>query len=238
LQFGIAVVIRRALNLACIHVVAHDVNAPVRAGDVGLKLGAAVHDVVSAADDLGVKVLTLYTFSTENWTRPREETDALMSLIEEATRSELPEFQRNNVKVHVSGDLEGLPKSLRNSLREDMEATAGNTGITLNLAINYGGRQEILTAARRAAADVSLAGRVTTADGRGIRNAHVVISGNGLPESRTVTTGSFGYYSFDGLTAGQTYVVTVNSQRYTFSVPSRVITLVDNLADVNFTADQ
>lgn len=87
------------------------------------------------------------------------------------------------------------------------------------------------------AAGVSLSGRVTTADGRGIRNARVVISGNGLPEPRTVATGSFGYFSFQGLTAGQTYVVTVNSQRYTFSVPSRVITLVDNVDDADFVAD-
>jgi len=88
------------------------------------------------------------------------------------------------------------------------------------------------------AAGVSLSGRVTTADGRGIRNAHVVVTGNGLPEARTATTGSFGYFSFEGLTAGETYVVTVNSQRYTFSVPSRVITLVDNVADADFVADQ
>ena len=87
------------------------------------------------------------------------------------------------------------------------------------------------------AAGVSLSGRVTTADGRGIRNARVIVSGNGLPEPRTATTGSFGYFSFEGLTAGQTYVVTVNSQRYTFSVPSRVITLVDNMADADFVAD-
>ena len=88
------------------------------------------------------------------------------------------------------------------------------------------------------ASGVTMSGRVTTADGRGIRNAHVVISGDSLPEAVTATTGSFGYFSFDGLTAGQTYVVTVNSQRYTFSVHSRVITLVDNLADVNFVADR
>ena len=87
------------------------------------------------------------------------------------------------------------------------------------------------------ASGVTMAGRVTTADGRGIRNAHVVISGDSLPEAVTATTGSFGYFSFDGLTAGQTYVVTVNSQRYTFSVHSRVITLVDNVADANFVAD-
>jgi len=87
------------------------------------------------------------------------------------------------------------------------------------------------------AAGVSLAGQVTTADGRGIRNARVVISGNSLAEPLIATTGSLGYYSFDGLTAGQTYVVTVNSQRFTFSMPSRVISLVDNIADANFVAD-
>jgi len=88
------------------------------------------------------------------------------------------------------------------------------------------------------ASEVSLSGRVTTADGRGIRNARVVVSGNGLPIPVVATTGSFGYFSFSGLTAGETYVVTVNSQRFTFSVPSRVVTLVDNLADMDFTADQ
>lgn len=87
------------------------------------------------------------------------------------------------------------------------------------------------------AAQASISGRVTTAEGAGIRNARVVITGNSLPEARVVTTGSFGYFSFDGLTVGETYVVTVNSQRYTFSVPSRVITLVDNVVDADFTAN-
>jgi hypothetical protein len=88
------------------------------------------------------------------------------------------------------------------------------------------------------AASASISGRVTTADGRGIRNARVVITGNTLPEPRVVATGSLGYFSFDGLQTGETYVVTVGSQRYTFSVPSRVISLVDNVADANFVADQ
>ena len=79
------------------------------------------------------------------------------------------------------------------------------------------------------AAGASISGRVTTADGAGIRNARVVVTGNGLPEARVATTGSFGYFSFDGLPAGETYVVTVNSQRYTFQMPSRVYTLVDNI---------
>jgi len=87
------------------------------------------------------------------------------------------------------------------------------------------------------AAGVSLGGRVTTAEGRGVRNATVTISGNVLVQPRVVQTGSFGYFSFDGLQSGQTYVVTVNSRRYTFSTPSRVITLVDNVADANFIAN-
>jgi len=87
------------------------------------------------------------------------------------------------------------------------------------------------------AAGVSLSGRVTTASGAGIRNARVIISGNSLPEARTLTTGSFGYFSFDSLTAGETYVVTVNSQRYTFTAPSRVVTLTENLTDFDFVAD-
>jgi hypothetical protein len=88
------------------------------------------------------------------------------------------------------------------------------------------------------AAGVSLSGRVMTAEGSGIRNARVVVTGNSLPEPRIATTGSFGYFSFDGLTAGETYVVTVNSQRYTFQVPSRVYTLVDNIVDADFVANE
>jgi len=87
------------------------------------------------------------------------------------------------------------------------------------------------------AANGYISGRVTTSDGRGIRNARVVITGNSLPIPRTVTTGSFGNFSFEGLQTGQTYVVTVSSQRYTFSVPSRVISLVDNVVDANFVAN-
>jgi hypothetical protein len=87
------------------------------------------------------------------------------------------------------------------------------------------------------AANASIAGRVTTADGRPIRNAEVVITGNALEHPITVATGSLGWFTFDGLTTGETYVVTVNSRRFTFSTPSRVITLVDNVADANFVAD-
>ena len=110
-----------------------------------------VRRIVRAADDIGVKALTLYTFSTENWVRPKEEVDALMELIEAATTNELPTFQENKVRVRVSGRMWDLPESLQKALTYVMEATAKNTGIVLNLAINYGGRTEILDAVREAA---------------------------------------------------------------------------------------
>jgi hypothetical protein len=87
------------------------------------------------------------------------------------------------------------------------------------------------------AAGLAISGRVTTADGNGIRNAKVVITGNSLAQPIIATTGSFGYYMFDGLEAGETYVLTVNSRRYTFSMPSRVLSLVDNVVDADFVAD-
>jgi len=87
------------------------------------------------------------------------------------------------------------------------------------------------------AASGSISGRILTADGRPIRGADVVITGNTLAHPITRTTGSFGWFTFDGLLTGGTYVVTVNSRRYTFSTPSRVISLVDNVVDLDFTAD-
>lgn len=100
--------------------------------------------------------------------------------------------------------------------------------------VNGGWGLEFLTST---AASASISGRVLTADGAGIRNARVVVTGNSLSEPLVTATGSFGYFTFDGLRTGETYVVTVNSQRYTFSAPSRVISLVDNVTDADFIAD-
>lgn len=88
------------------------------------------------------------------------------------------------------------------------------------------------------AAQSSISGRVTTANGQGIRNAKVVITGGSLTSPVIATTGSLGWYSLEGLTSGQTYVVTVNSKRYTFTSPTRVISLVDNVADADFIANE
>jgi hypothetical protein len=111
----------------------------------------------------------------------------------------------------------------------------GGNPLVLNGSISNGWCLQIFPPT---AAGASISGRVVTAGGQGIRNARVVITGNSLPEPRVTTTGSFGIFMVDGLQSGQTYVVTVNSQRYTFSVPSRVYNLVDNVVDADFVADQ
>jgi hypothetical protein len=106
--------------------------------------------------------------------------------------------------------------------------------VAITGCINGGWGLEFLSST---AANAAISGRVTTADGRGIRNAKVTITGDSLPQMRVASTSSFGYFTFDGLQTGQTYVVTVNSKRYTFSVPSHVVSLIDNVVDVDFVAD-
>lgn len=107
-----------------------------------------VKRIVRAAADLGVQVLTLYVFSNENWRRPKHETDGLMTLIETAARNELRDLHENNVRMHYIGRREGLSQSLKDEMDRGMALTKGNTGILLNLALNYGGRAEIADAAR------------------------------------------------------------------------------------------
>lgn len=118
-----------------------------------------VRQIVRDAGDLGIKVLTLYVFSVENWKRPKHETDALMVLIEQAARNELRELHENNVRIRFVGRRDNLPMSLQQEMDRDVARTAHNTGLILNLAINYGGRAEITDAVRLIAARV-LAGEL------------------------------------------------------------------------------
>lgn len=107
-----------------------------------------VRRVVKDCADLGVKMVTLYTFSTENWRRPPDETSGLMALIEEAARQELRQMYINGIQVRVIGRMHELHASLQEELRRGMEITAHNNRLVLNLAINYGGRAEIVDAMR------------------------------------------------------------------------------------------
>ncbi len=98
------------------------------------------------ANDLGVKFLSVYAFSAENWRRPKEEVDGLMQLITRAAIDELRIMHQNNVRVRVAGRIHELPNDLQDALNKGVETTAGNTGITFTLCINYGGRAEIVDA--------------------------------------------------------------------------------------------
>ncbi len=110
-----------------------------------------LRQVVSSSNDLGFKIVTFYAFSTENWKRPSSEVDFLLNLPEMYLEKNLPELMENNVHITVIGDLEILPEATRAPIEKALEKTRENTGMILNLAINYGGRAEILMAARKLA---------------------------------------------------------------------------------------
>ncbi|MEO7453333.1 MAG: polyprenyl diphosphate synthase, partial [Fimbriimonadales bacterium] len=109
--------------------------------------------VLLAANDLGLKYLTVYAFSAENWKRPKDEVDGLMALIERAAIDELRIMHQNGVRVRTAGRLHEVPEGLQKALRDGVETTKDNRGITFTLAINYGGRAEIVDAANLAIAE-------------------------------------------------------------------------------------
>lgn len=117
---------------------------------------STVHRVTKLSSDLGIKYLTLYAFSTENWNRPTDEVDTLMYLIGWAIERELPELLENNVRIHLLGDIDRIPEDARNRLLYARDATAHCTGLQLNMCLSYSSRWEITEAvrhlARRAAA--------------------------------------------------------------------------------------
>src|SRR4249919_1686681 len=109
----------------------------------------SVRDIVEGSARLGIKVLTLYAFSVENWKRPPAEVSTLMLLLKRYLRSELNTLLRNNIKFRVVGRMEDLAPDVQRELRDAEERTAGNGGMQFNIALNYGGRAEIVEAARR-----------------------------------------------------------------------------------------
>jgi undecaprenyl diphosphate synthase len=113
----------------------------------------SVRDVVEASARLGIGVLTLYAFSVENWKRPRAEVNTLMMLLKRYIRLELGTLLKNNIKFRVIGRSEELPHDVQDELDIGIRQTASNTGMLFNIALNYGGRAEIVDAARRAIAE-------------------------------------------------------------------------------------
>lgn len=113
-----------------------------------------VRDTVQNCVKLGLEYLTLYTFSTENWNRPKLEVDTLMRLLVSSLKRELKTFLKNNIKLNTIGNIESLPKRAYKELNEVMEKTKDNTGMTLTLALSYGAREEIKNAVQQISAKV------------------------------------------------------------------------------------
>ena len=115
----------------------------------GHRAGAAtVRTIVTRCRELGIRYLTLYAFSSENWNRPRAEVTALFSLLLEFLQQEVPLLAEKGISLKVLGDLDGLPLAQRTALRHAIRRTAGGTAMTLNLALNYGSRAELVQAVR------------------------------------------------------------------------------------------
>ena len=115
----------------------------------GHRQGAeSVRAVIRAAGDLGIKYLTLYAFSAENWNRPQDEVDALMKYLVHYLKSETPDLNKHNVRLDAIGQIYRLPKNVQEQLQKSIAALAKNNGLTLVLALSYGGRNEIVEAVR------------------------------------------------------------------------------------------
>jgi undecaprenyl diphosphate synthase len=123
----------------------------------------AVRDVTECCGELGVKYLTLYAFSTENWNRPKEEVDGLMELLVNTLKQEIGTLQENQVKLMTMGDISHLPADCQNNLKWAIDQTKNNGGLTLNLALSYSGRWEILEAVKALVADAK-EGKVDSKD--------------------------------------------------------------------------
>jgi undecaprenyl diphosphate synthase len=115
----------------------------------------AARETVRTAGRLGIEFLTLYAFSSENWARPAGEVNFLMRLLESSVEEELPSLVENNVRLRTLGELDSVGEGVRRSVERAIRATEGNTGLTLLIALNYGGRQELVRTVRALAADVA-----------------------------------------------------------------------------------
>lgn len=114
----------------------------------------SVRNIVEGSAELGIKYLTLYAFSTENWDRPQQEVEGLMALLVDTIRKEVPILNKNNIRLHVIGDLHMLPEEARKALEEALDMTSHNTGLNLIMALSYSSRWELVNAVKNIGLDV------------------------------------------------------------------------------------
>lgn len=114
----------------------------------------SVRNIVEGSAELGIQYLTLYAFSTENWDRPQQEVDGLMALLVDTIRKEVAVLNKNNIKLHVIGDMDMLPHFAKKELQEALDLTAHNTGLNLIMALSYSSRWELVNAVKKIGLDV------------------------------------------------------------------------------------
>jgi undecaprenyl diphosphate synthase len=156
----------------------------------------AVRSVVEGAGELGIKYLTLYAFSTENWERPKEEVDALMSLLVDAIVHETDNLNEKNVRLLAIGNLGSLPQGVQSKLNEAIQRTASNTGLNLVLALSYSGRWDILEATREIVRKVKTGELVENELNESILISHLSTAGIPDPELLIRTSGEYRISNF------------------------------------------
>lgn len=163
----------------------------------GHKNGAkAVNEVIEASVELGIKYITLYAFSTENWSRPKSEIEALMSLLVSTIDNELKKLKKHNVRLKTIGDISCLPKRVRQKLETAIDATNNNEGLTLTLALSYSARWEITEAVKKIAFEIKNENLSPESIDANTINAHLCTKNYPDPELLIRTSGEFRISNF------------------------------------------
>ena len=150
---------------------------------------SVLKEIIKASKKLGCKVLTVYAFSTENWSRPKKEVDFLINLFDEVLKNEIEEIHQESIKLKFIGDLTPFPETLKTVLNRSENLTKGNRGLVLNVCVNYGGRQEIVKVAKKLALK-SISGEIKPSEvNEELFNSELLTKGNNDPELLIRTSG-------------------------------------------------
>lgn len=156
----------------------------------------SVRNIVEGSAELGIEYLTLYAFSTENWDRPEYEVVGLMELLVSTIRKEVESLHKNNIKLHVIGDMNMLPEYARQELNEALDITKANTGLNLIMALSYSGRWELLNAVKNIAYEVKQGKLAVEAIDQDVLQRYLCTSGFPDPELMIRTSGEFRISNF------------------------------------------
>jgi len=155
-----------------------------------------VRSIVTASREIGIKILTLYAFSTENWARPESEVKALMALLKKFIVAEREDLQKNNIRLNMIGQRDKLPPDVRRELDKTLELTGNNEAMTLNLALSYGSREELTRAVRKIAAKLASKQLSPEEITEEVISAHLYTSGMPDPDLIIRTSGEYRLSNF------------------------------------------